>query len=109
MDIKHIRRLVAKRLDDVIDTLQDLRSDIKSFEENETWLADGLEIALENVSQLAVAADTGDFSELIAEVVSSPSDDDEEEEDITTKLDDDLDSDTEEELDFGESETSDDD
>lgn len=78
MDIKHIRRLVARRLDEALETLQELRSDIGTFEQDETWLADGLEVVLENISQLAAYADAGDFKHLAAddeESVSEESDD----------------------------------
>lgn len=91
MDIKHTRRLVAKRLDAAIEALQELRSDMRSFEEDENWLADGLEVVLENISQLATLADGGDFSDLAADDDES-SDVDDDERDFD---------DVEGELDFG--------
>jgi hypothetical protein len=99
MDIRHTRRLIGKRLDDAIEVLQELRSDIGSFEEDERWLADGLETVLENISQLASFADGGDFTELLGE-----EDDDSSDSGVDSDSDDDddaQDDDVEGELDFG--------
>lgn len=103
MDIKHIRKLIAKRLDDAIEILHDLRSDVGAFEESETWLADGLEVVLENISKLAAHADINDFSDLINDIDASLDEEEGEEhllDDIDNDDHDDED-DTEGELDFG--------
>ena len=89
-DIRHTRRLIAKRLDDAIEQLQELRTDIGTFERDDQWLADGLEIVLENISQLAAFADRGNFDDLSLDEDADTDDD--------SSLDEDLDDDGEEDL-----------
>lgn len=75
MDIKQARRLITKRLEDAIDELHSLRVDIETFEEGDSWLAEGLEVVLENISKLAVIADGGDLDNLVIDDAETTDDD----------------------------------